>query len=154
MKRFIPGTASLALLALTLAVAGCKSADTAGVGSLASVVITGHTAEEVRQTTVEVFGWNDYTQVSDLTFEKKGTRQDLVTYGSWGADSVWIKMRVHLTTKSELRQILGCDVYILEKHGDGFMGSERKLLFAKGDECKKILDQIKQRLSLADPKPS
>jgi hypothetical protein len=153
MKRFIAKTEWLGLLALICILAGCKTTDTAHDGSLASVVINGHTAEEVRQTTTEVFGWNGYSQVADLTFEKKGTKWDLVTYGGWGAETVWFKMRVHLTSKAGNSQVLGCDVFVVEKNSEDFMNSERKLEFAKADECKKILDQIKRRLSLSAAKP-
>jgi hypothetical protein len=153
MKRFIAKTEWLGLLALICILAGCKTTDAAGDGSAASVVIYGHTAEEVRQTTTEVFGWNGYTQVADLTFEKQGTKWDKVTYGGWGVDTVWFKMRVRLTSKAENSQVLGCDVFLVEKNSDDFMNSERKLEFAKADECKKILDQIKQRLTQPAAKP-
>lgn len=143
-----------ALLALACALAGCKTTDMAKNGSLASVVISGHTADEVRQTTIEVFGWNGYKQVSDLTFEKKGTAWDVVKYGGWATDSIWIKIRVQITSRSELWQVLGCDAYIVEDPGEGIMEDERKLKFVKADECKKILDQIQRRLSLPQPEPS
>jgi hypothetical protein len=154
MKGFIVELVRLGLLVLVCALVGCKTTDTAGNGSLASVVINGSTAEEVRQTTIAVFGWNGYSQVSDLTFERKGTKWEKLTYGSLGAEEVWIQIRVQLATKAELWQVLSCDVYVVENRGDSIMESERKLQFAKADECKKILDQIKRRLSLPKPNAS
>jgi hypothetical protein len=154
MKHTFAAAARLALLALACAIAGCKTADTAHDGSLASVVINGHTAAEVRQTTIEVFGWNGYKQGPDLTFEKKGTKWDVVNYGGWIADSVWIKVRVQITSRGELWQVLGCDAYIVENRGEGFLQDERKLKYSKADECKKILDQIQRRLALPKAEPS
>jgi len=69
MNKFFMAVAKLALLASVCALTGCKTTDTAKNGSLASIVISGHSVEEVKQTTVEVFGWDGYKQVSDLTFE-------------------------------------------------------------------------------------
>lgn len=154
MRQTLPTIGRLALLALACALAGCKTADTAHDGSLASIVINGHTAAEVRQTTIEVFGWNGYKQTSDLTFEKKGTKWDVVTYGGWDTESVSIKIRVQITSRGELWQVLGCDAYVVENRGEGIMQDERKLKFMRADECKKILDQIQQRLSLPKPEPS
>lgn len=154
MRRICMANVRLALLALAFVLAGCKTTDMAHDGSLASVVINGHTADEVRQTTIEVFGWNGYQQVSDLTFEKKGTKWDVATYGGWMADSVWIKIHVQITTKAELWQVLGCDAYIVENHGEGIMQDERKLKYMRADECKKILDQIQRRLALPKAEPS
>jgi hypothetical protein len=154
MKLTFAATARLALLALACTFAGCKTADTAHDGSLASVVINGHTAAEVRQTTIEVFGWNGYKQGPDLTFEKKGTKWDVATYGSWISDSLWIKVRVQITSRGELWQVLGCDAYIVENRGEGFLQDERKLKYMRADECKKILDQIQRRLALPKAEPS
>lgn len=154
MNRFILGTGWLGLVLLAGVLAGCKTNDTAHTGNQASVIITGHTKEEIQQTTIAVFKSDGYTQVADLVFEKEGSKWDTVTYGSLGSKSVWIKIRVSLTSKGEGRNALGCDVYAVDNHGEGFMESERKLAFAKGDECKEILDQIKQRLSLSPPKPT
>ena len=154
MKKTFGAFARLTLLAMVCALTGCKTTDTAKNGSLASVVISGHTAEEVRQTTIEVFGWNGYKQVSDLTFEKQGTKWDVVTYGGWAADSIWIRMKIQITSRGELWQVLGCDAYVVENRGEGILEDERKLKIMKGDECKKILDQIQRRLSLPKPEPS
>lgn len=144
----------VALLSLVFVAAGCKTTDTARDGSLASVVINGRTADEVRQTTIEVFGWNGYKHVSDLTFEKKGTQWDRMAYGSWLTDSVWIKIRAQINSRGEFSQVLGCDAYIVEDRDEGVMENERKLKFMMADECKKILDQIQRRLSLPQSGPS
>ncbi len=154
MKRSILITAQLALLSLVCALAGCATTDTGHDGSLASAIILGHTTDEIRQTTIEVFEWNGYKRVSNLTFEKEGTKWDTMKYGSMGGIPVWIKICVRLATKAEGLNVLGCDAYVVEDHNAGFMETERRLDFAKRDECKKILDQIKRRLSLPPPNPS
>jgi hypothetical protein len=154
MKQFIIQTAWLGLLVLTCMLAGCKTTDAAHSGSLASVIVSGHTAEEIQQTTIDIFGWNGYARVTDLIFEKQGSKWDSMNYGSLGGKPVWIKMCVTLTTKGPGWYVLGCDAYVVDGHGEGFMETEQKLKFAKADDCKKILDQIKQRLSLQPAKSS
>ena len=143
--------AQIGLLAMAIVLTGCETTDVAGSGSSASVMIAGHTDEEIRQTTVQVFGWNKYNRLDNLSFEKEGSSWDTTTYGSMNAKLVWIKMRARVTTQSGGFIVLSCDVYVVENHGDGFMQTERKLPFGKRDECKKILDQIKLRLSLPQP---
>jgi hypothetical protein len=154
MKPSILATVRIGFLVLVGLLAGCKTTDTAQDGSLASVIITGHTEKQVQQTTIEVFRWNGFNQLSGLTFEKKGSKWDTLSYGSLDSKAVWIKMRVSITPMTEDRQVLSCDAYIVDNHGEGFMESERKLDFGKADECKKILDQIKRRLSVPPPKSS
>jgi hypothetical protein len=141
-------TARLGLLLLCFAVSGCKSTDAAKQGSQEAVVIKDHTEEEVRRTTIEVFGLNGYRQSDGLNFEKQGTKWDTVKYGGLGGTPVWIKMSAKLTKQAEGYVILGCDTYVIEDRDDPLMREERKLPFGKRSDCKKILDQIKQRLSL------
>ena len=78
----------------------------------------------------------------------------MATYGSWISDSLWIKVRVQITSRGELWQVLGCDAYIVENRGEGFLQDERKLKYMRADECKKILDQIQRRLALPKAEPS
>jgi hypothetical protein len=142
------------LLALIFILDGCATTDVAGDGSSASVLISGHPEEEIRDTTIQVFGWNnyrrvnEYNRVNELNFEKVGSRWDMVTYGSMSAKPVWIKMATTITPQADGYLVLSCDVYVIEDHGDKFLQTERRITVGKCDECKKILDQIKQRISL------
>ena len=99
MKRFILDAAWLGLLALACVLTGCKTTDAAHTGSLASVLIAGHTAEEIQRTAIEVFEWNGYARVSGLTFKKQGTKWDTIPSAVWCAEAVWIKMRVTLNKR-------------------------------------------------------
>lgn len=148
MNQFILATRQIALLALLFVLAGCKTTDVAEDGSLASIFISGHAEEEIQRVTIEVFKWNGFDQLADLTFEKQGTRNDTLMFGGLDSGPVWIKIRVHVKPRGGDRYVLGCDAYAVQNHGDPFIETETRLKFSKADECKDILDQIKTRLSL------
>ncbi len=154
MNPFIQAAKHIALVALLSVLVGCKTTDVAKDGSLASIFINGHSAKEIRETTIEVFKWNGFNQLAGLTFEKQGTKEDTLLFGGLSSGPAWIKIGVHVTPISEDSYILGCDAYAVQDHGDALMETETRLKFAKAGECKKILDQIKQRLSLPSTKPS
>ena len=138
---------------LSLAFSGCKSTDSAGDDSQVSVLITGHTEEEVRQTTIEVFKWNGYVHTVGLNFEKKGTKWDTAKYGGLSGNAVWFRMSAEIAKQNEGTVILGCDTYVIEDRDVEFMEKERLLSYGKRSDCKKILNQIKQRLSLPAASP-
>jgi hypothetical protein len=148
MKHHITHITRFGLLFLVLALAGCKSTDAAKQGYGASIIVFGHTEEEVRRTTIEVFEWNKYSQTVGLNFERKGSKWDTAKYGGLSGNPVWIKISVEIVTQPEGSVVVGADAYVIEDRDSSFMSSDRKLPFGKSDECKKILDQIKQRLSL------
>ena len=152
MKRNILRLLCTAWVAV-FALAGCKTTDEAKQGYLASVVITGHSEEVIRRTTTEVFEWNGYKHLTNLAFEKQGTKWDTAKYGGLSGNPVWVKMRVTINRQAEINFVVGCDAYVVEDRDVIFMEEERKLQFGKRDDCKKILNQIKQRLSLPAPKP-
>jgi hypothetical protein len=153
MKSHFVQIVSLGLLISGLALTGCKSTDTADQGNQASVIIAGHTEAEVLKTTIEVMQWDGYKHTSDLTFEKEGSKWDTRKYGGLMGDAVWIKMKFTLTANSDRYILLGCDAYVIEDRNSVLTETEREIRYGKRSECKKILDQINQRLSLPAPKP-
>jgi hypothetical protein len=125
---------------------GCKSADQANTGHMASVEIYGHTSTEIQKATAAAFSNNGYYQIGELTFEKIGSSWETANYGGWSSDSVWIKVRAEIVTEDSATYTLSCDAYAIEAHGEGIMQIERKFKFAKRKECKKILDEVKRAL--------
>lgn len=126
---------------------GCRTADQADSGHMASVAIYGHTTAEIEQATAAAFIENGYYKIGDLTFEKKGSAWETANYGGWSSDRVWIKVRAELISMDGVKFTLSCDAYVVEGHGHGGVEMERKFTFAKRSECKAILDEIKAALN-------
>lgn len=153
MKSLIRAIRPILLLALLGVVAGCKTTDLAKDGSLASIVISGHSEDEIRQATIEVFKANGFNQTTGLTFDKPGTKNDTLMFGGLDSTRVWIRMRVHVSDQGKGRYALGCDAYAVQNHGDILVETESRLRFAKGEECLDLLNQINQQLSSPASKP-
>lgn len=143
----------LGLLALGSVLAGCKSADHAHEGRMASVEIVGYTATEIRAATAAVFAENGYEQPSALVFEKIGSRWDKWAYGTWSGNPVWIRIRVTLRPRGVDRHVLSCDAYLVRDRNAGFMEEEQRLVTKKRRECERLLTQIKARLEEAKAAP-
>ena len=149
LKALLPGFLLVALLS------GCKSTDTAKVGSLASIDITGHSLPEVRQAVVETFLLNGYSQKSGLTFDKQGTNWDTVAYGNWSGNAVWYRMKVSVVPRPGGTCVVACDAYLIRDHGEGFMEEEQRLVASKRGDAMKLLEEVKTRLSSgATPLPT
>jgi hypothetical protein len=129
---------------------GCTTTDQAGTGLMASVEISGHTEAEIQKATTAAFLAHGYLKTDlktdSLIFEKQGSAWETVNYGGLSGGPAWIKIRVKLVSAETGSHTLGCDAYAVEGHGDVGMEIERKFLFAKRTECKKILDEAKAAL--------
>jgi hypothetical protein len=124
---------------------GCRTTDQASTGHMASVEIHGHTEAEIREATTKAFLAGGFVAKDRLTFEKKGSAWDTFNYGGWSADLVRIRVRANIVAPDLDTHILGCDAFIVSGRDD-FMETERKPVFAKRSECKKILDAAKAML--------
>lgn len=148
LRILLPGLLCVMLLA------GCKSTDTAKIGSLASIEITGHSLAEVRQSVVDVFLLNGYSQKSGLTFEKQGTNWDTVAYGTWSGGAVWYRMKASVIPRPGGACVVACDAYLIRDHGEGFMEEEQRLVAAKRDDCMKLLEEVRSRLNPGESPPA
>ena len=133
---------------------GCRTADQAHTGHMASVEIYGHTAAEIQKATGAAFIENGYYKIGDLTFEKKGSAWETANYGGWSSDSVWIKVRAEIFSADSAKYTLSCDAFAVEAHDESTMQIERKFVFAKHSECKKILDEVKAALAQTSSGPA
>jgi hypothetical protein len=137
--------ASLLLLAATF-FTGCRTADRAQTGQLASLEISGHSEIEILRTMKAVFLDDGYEHIKDLTFDKKGSAWDTAAYGGW-TSAVWIRMKASVDPAPISGDyIIGCDAYTVNAHNQGEMEDERKNSYSKRSECEKILAEIKTRL--------
>lgn len=136
---------ALALIVLT----GCKTADTAHTGNLASVVVTAISADEIQQVASETFAANGYKKSDGLSFEKVGSRWDQINYGGMASEPIWIKFQLKITRQTERQFVLGCNAFIVSDRSDNLIRDERELKHIKAGESKKILNEIKLRLAAA-----
>ena len=127
---------------------GCRTADQADSGNMASVNISGHTDLEIQRAAAGAFRACGYQQVDRLTFEKQGTVWDKAAYGGWSSNPVWIRMRIHVTSATVGQSVLACDAYAVLDRNEATMEEERKLSVSYRSECIRILDQAKAGLDL------
>jgi hypothetical protein len=152
MKTFIRATTPILFLTLLCILAGCKTTDFAKDGSLASVVISGYSEDQIRQATIDVFTANGFSQTTGLTFEKQGTQHDTLMFGGLDSVRVWIRIRVHIVDQGMGRYALGCDAYAVQNHGDALVETENRLRFSKDEECLDLLKQVRRQLTSSSPK--
>jgi hypothetical protein len=110
------------ILAAGLAtVVGCGATKPASA-SFASVVIDGHTVNEVRNAAGEVFTADGYTAMvrgNEMRFEKEGSRAKQLAYEGF-ADPGPVKIRVdaRIVQLSESSIRFECNAYIVKSPGD------------------------------------
>lgn len=138
---------SVVLLA-ALAVAGCQSSG--GSGGHASVRITGHELDGIRQAVKDVFTQAGYgltsSQPESMTFQRLGTLGDAVLYGGWGDDNVATRVRVRFESLDTKDWNLAATVYSVRDAGDRVMEEESRKLVVNRGPYKKMLKDVKARL--------
>ena len=128
---------------------GCKTDDEAHFGHMASVIIHGPTRAEILQAAAAVFKANGYHETDELTFDKPGTAWETANYGGWSSNKVGVRIRLAIVSEEFGQYKLGGDAYVVEGYGDPGMEVEQTYWFAKRNECKKRLDEIKASLAAA-----
>lgn len=126
---------------------GCKSLSEPDSASLASVLIEGHTAEQIRAATMVVFQQDGYTaaglQRSEMVFEKEGSRWDQIAYGSWVNDaSVWVRVRVSMVSLSADTFRLGCRSYKVRNKGDALTEEQVRIRNTHSKHYQALLDKV------------
>jgi hypothetical protein len=147
-SRFYPLVGWLFLLGFA-SLTGCKTADEAHFGHMASVTISGHTRTEILQATATILKADGYHETDELTFDKPGSAWETANYGGWSSDAVGVRIRFALVSVELGQHKLGCDACIVQGYGQPGMEVEQSYWFAKRTECKKILDAIKASLASA-----
>jgi hypothetical protein len=116
-------------------------------GSTPSLQVNDRSADEVRDTTAQVFRENGY-EVSQntrkaLSFIKPGSRRDNLTYAS-SMEPVWIHVEVSITPTQTGSQLV-CRVHLVQ--GRGLL--EEELTWARPDMApyQKMLDEVGKRLA-------
>lgn len=136
----------LVLLFAVLFLTGCKTADLAQTGQMASLEITGHSEVEIIRAIQAVFANEGYDHTHDLVFDKKGSVWDKAAYGDLNTDSTWIRAKVTIDPLPTDGYVIGFNLYMVNNHNEGVVETEQKISYAKRSECKVIVNEIKAQL--------
>jgi len=132
---------------------GCHLGQPASA-SFASVLITGKTPAQIRDTTIAVFKENGYQAASsdqEMTFEKEGSRGQTLAYDGlvgahYGAVTL-VRVRVKLVDAGNDAQRLQCQAYIVTDANNPMFLKEIRLANYRSGPYQKILDEVAKRLN-------
>jgi len=150
MFRMLPMTI---LLLTVVIVAGCRSLGKPASASFASVTISNHSAEEIRQATIAVFaeaGYRSHMEGMQMVFEREGSRlntisRDGLVAAQEGAVTM-VRVRVDLVELSGSSQRLQCHAFMVSDAGDSFFEDEHKLADFRGRPYQSLLNDVADRL--------
>ena len=142
----------LALAAACVALIGCNSPKQPASGSFAAVRIQGHTAEQIRATTVVAFQQEGYAfaggQRPDMIFEKEASRWDQIAYGNWvDAAPVWLRVRASVVPLHPDGFRLECQAYKVHNKGEQFGEEQVALSKAHRKPYQALLDKVLAQMS-------
>jgi hypothetical protein len=158
------GLRSLASLAtlfslLALAGAGCSSPGKPASASFASVVIKGHTAQEIAGATVQVFGEAGYAGGvmggNQLMFQREGSKMTNLAYegavGSFYGAQTLVRVKAEIVSLGGDMNRLQCQAYVVKGAGDAFFEEETRLTRLKAGPYRSLLNKVAERLN--QPRP-
>ena len=133
--------------ASSIALIGCKTLNQPASASFASVLIQGHTAEQIRAASVVVFQQDGYTVVDgrrpEMVFEKEGSRWDQIAYGSWVNEaSVWLRVKVSMVPLSADTFRLQCQAYKVRNKGDPLAEDQVRIGNGHRQPYQALLDEV------------
>jgi hypothetical protein len=140
-----------AVLALTGA--GC-GATKPGSASFASVVIKGHSPQEIATVTAKVFeadGWAGGSMKGHpIVFQKEGSRMTDLAYGGvadtyYGAKTV-VRVKMDLVSLGEDSHRLQCQAFIVKDPGDPFFSQEQRLANVRSGPYQSLLNKVAKQL--------
>jgi len=146
-----PSLPALALVAVLLA--ACRSSQP-GSASFASVVIPNRTAEEIGQTTRQVFqeaGYQSFAGATgDMMFEKEGTHGNALAHGGIYAtqqgSQTWVRVKASVVSLGAGSHRLQCHAFMVPHHGDAFFEEEHALTNFRSGPYQRLLDEVLRRL--------
>ena len=150
--KYLPSvTATLLLGLIAVTLTGCSSMEKPGSGAFASVVISGHTTEQIRAAALLEFEQDGYIPADikspQMVFEKEGSRWDQVAYGGWMTKNVWIRVRVWLVPAANDMQRLQCQAYRVRDKGEPLESDPAALRHGQNKPYQALLDRIAARLA-------
>ena len=137
---------------LLLFITGCGATKPASA-SFASVIIRGHSTEEITKATVAVFQEDGYSVRAvdgKLIFDREASRMNNIAYegvvgAHYGAQTLE-RVKAALVEIGADAYRLQCQAYIVKDAGDTFFGEEQKLANIRSRPYQNLLDKVAERL--------
>jgi len=131
------------------ALAGCGATKPASA-SFASVVITGHSVNEIRNAAGEVFSADGYSVMvrgNEMKFEKEGSRATQLAYaGIVGDERVNIRVLANIVSLPDESHRFECKAYVVKSPGDRTFEEVIKLQNVRSRPYQDLCDQIAKKL--------
>lgn len=152
--RFALLAPALAAVLLALVGAGC-GAFKAGSASFASVIIKGHSPEEITRTTAQVFKEDGYAGGSmkgrPMVFQKEASRATTMSreglantyYGAQAIDRVVVE----IVALGGGQQRLQCQAYVVTGGNDPFFQNEVPLTNVRSGPYRSLLNKVAKQLN-------
>ncbi len=127
---------------------GCRTTDTSGTGSMASVTITNSSPGAVSGATIDVFENDGYKLARRdkelLVFEKQASKMSDLAYGNWTESRVWSRVKVTVKPVGESTvQLSGTGFLVRDKGG----ATEEEIKPYRRGAYQKLLDEVAGRFS-------
>lgn len=140
---------AVVLAAGLIALAGCGATKPASA-SFASVVIEGHTVDQIRNAAGEVFsadGYNVMVRGNEMKFEKEGSRLKQLAYeGFVDSGPVHIRVLASIVQISATSHRLQCQAYVVKSPGDPVFEEVIKLQNIRSHPYQELLDKVAAKL--------
>jgi hypothetical protein len=140
---------------------GCASTDKPASASFASVIISNHTAQQIRDATDTVFQQNGYQVLGEqggaLVYEREATEREQRQYagfvGAHEGEKVNMRVRVKIETKDAGSYWLTCKAYAVCNPGQPVFETTTALFGFQSDPYQKLLDKVAGTVQWAAVKP-
>lgn len=133
---------------------GCHSTQKSASSSFASIEIRNKNPVQIRQAALDIFHEHDYkapvATLAKMVFEKEGTTFDNASYGNWmGGTPIWIRIKLKVLPMAEDVYELQCMAFYVRDKGRAAFEEEIKVSNMRSRPYQKLLDEVAQRLALA-----
>jgi len=141
------------LFVIATALCGCRLGEPKSSG-FASVVIPGHSADEISKAAGAVFQEDGYQVASlntdGMVFQKQGSRGQDIAYngmvGSYYGEVSVTRVRAQIVDLGAGSYRLQCQAYVVRNAGDAVFEDESRLLNVRSGPYQSLLNKVAERL--------
>jgi len=138
-----------AICLLGLLAAGCKTNDKPESARFASVEIRGHSPQDIRATTVDVFREHGYKlasgSLSELVFEREGSTMNNLAYGNWMGTGITARAKISFVPVTDDLYRVECHAFLVRNKGE-VLEEEITIKHVHSGPYQKMLDEAAKRL--------
>ena len=138
-----------------LLLAGCSSPGKPDSARFASVLIRGHTVDQARDVTSQVFHADGFKVIkkgwANLVLEKEGSSMNNIAYGNWMGSGIWVRAKVTIVDIAPSECRIDCEAFLV-RNKDEAAEDEIKINKLHRHHYQKLLDEVSKRLSTPLPK--